>query len=806
MLTPNNSASESDRTFQRRTALALLGMGGFAWANKTASAMSASEASSSETDQPFYSLPTVADMKQRNDLKRDTIICTLGYFAPGDGGSAFYVVKEVDKDRSANDGDVIALKNDLQACLLPDGPINYHMFGAKADGTSDDGVQIKRAHVFAEKHRIPVIHRSGEFWIEKTNSIPITTNVDWGNTIFHINEKFNEKAKPRFVVKSRSPGKRIDLDDSQKASLLKKLRPGVAAISELAPYKNSLVSVVDKNDQIGFRAGSKYKGQSWNREELFYVEQDGRIVGDIAWEFKDYTSLTAYSCDDSYLTIEGGGFYLSGDVPGDTYNGYYSNGFRVERSRTIIRNQWMGLEPGQRDISMQPRSGFYSLSRVYDTVLENIRLIPWEQNRSDPKKRVAAGTYGISGGRMLNCTFRNLTAEGTWLHWGVFGTNINKNFRIENCRLNRVDVHFHCWNLTIQDSIIGMRGISVTGGGTLTVENTVEHSNSLINLRRDFGAKWDGDIHIRNCRLVPPHDRPATVVYCHPSQFDYGYPIGCARTITIENLVVDYSNFPESSSLVWLLNLPAMKDTEENQSGTFFPHLIAVRNVSVRGRSQGVRLINVPDPYGYTLSQKGDFNGDLLQANCQMVFENIQLEDIAESAPDHPDSTHLRLGSTGETKYAEGRGLYPRIRISECSPLSMYLGGSAASVSISNCQIDRLTASQTGPLKGKLVLDNCSLRPKVEKGTFPIYALDAELGTHFTNCTIHPPIVEGKSEPDDFDRIDFVQMNKIVRYFHANTTLSNEMLRDLKDKKQMLEPGFIAMLKSHHALEPDKLA
>src|SRR5690606_24140395 len=50
---------------------------------------------------------------------------------------------------------------------------------------------------------------------------------------------------------------------------------------------------------------------------------------------------------------------------------------------------------------------------------------------------------------MLNSTFRNVTAEGSMLHWGVFGTNLNKDFRLEKCQLNRVDVHFHCWNLTI---------------------------------------------------------------------------------------------------------------------------------------------------------------------------------------------------------------------------------------------------------------------------------------------------------------------------------------------------------------------
>ncbi len=805
MPSSNDPAVEQDVSIRRRTALALFAMTGVTLTGSTSmAAASSSSDEDSETEPLGRTFASVAAMQHSQGIKKGMIASTLGYFEPGDGGTAMYIVKPAEKDQAANGGDIIALSEKLQAHLLPDGPINYHMFGVVGDGKNDDGRQMKLAHQFASQHRLPIVHRSGEYWIGKTNGIPITTNVEWGNTVFHINEKYNEKAKPRFLVQRTKPAERIQLDDSQKESLLKKLGPGIAVISELAPYKNCLISVIDSNDEIGYRAGEKYEGQSWSREELFYVEQDGRIHGDIAWNFKDYTSLTAYPCDESYLTIEGGGFYLSGDVPGKKYNGYYSNGFGIERSRTIIRNQWVGLEPGQKDTSMQARSGFYSFRNVFDVTLENIRLIPWEQNRSDPEKRVAAGTYGISGSRMLNCTFRNLTAEGTYLHWGVFGTNLNKNFRIENSRLNRVDVHFHCWNLSIQDSVIGMRGISVTGGGTLTLENTVEYGNTLINLRRDFGAKWDGDIRIRNCRLVPTRDRTVTVLYCQPAQFDYGYPIGCARSLTIENLVIDFSRFPESNSPVWLLDLPSV--TSGKEVGTvFFPHLISARNVTVAGRSQGIRLANIPDPYHYWLPKEGVYDGDLLQANCQMIFDTIDLEEMPESEPGSTKHVHMRLGETAKSNYAKSHGVYPNIHVTNCSDLSMYLGGCAANVHLSDCQIDHLTAASGGPLRGKLALTNCNLRPKVKAGSEPIYALDAELGTYLTNCTLHAPLVDGSADPATFDRLGFVQINRLVRYHQTNTSLSSGMLKSIQEKQLALKPEFIAMLKSHHALESDRI-
>ena len=89
--------------------------------------------------------------------------------------------------------------------LLESEAVNYRMFGAVGDGEHDDGVQIKLAHEYANQHQIPVVNRSGEFWIKETNNIPITTNVHWGKTTFHIDERYNSRRRPRFVVRNDRP-------------------------------------------------------------------------------------------------------------------------------------------------------------------------------------------------------------------------------------------------------------------------------------------------------------------------------------------------------------------------------------------------------------------------------------------------------------------------------------------------------------------------------------------------------------------------------------------------------------------------
>src|SRR5690606_38487162 len=236
--------------------------------------------------------------------------------------------------------------------------------------------------------------------------------------------------------------------------------------------------------------------------------------------------------------------------------------------------------------------GFYTFSLVYDVALENVRLIPWEQNREGEDRDVPAGTYGISAARMLNGVFRNVTAEGGPVHWGVFGTNLNKNFRIEHCRLNRVDVHFHCWNLCITDSHIGYRGISITGGGDLLIQNTSCNNRSFVNFRRDFGAKWDGRIRIINCRFEPPLASDSAVLSFQPMDFDYKYPIGLAQAIQVEGLVIDYSGNPGNDQPCWLIRTPEMSKTKQG-GHLFFPRDLVIRNVSVIGREQGVRLMKL---------------------------------------------------------------------------------------------------------------------------------------------------------------------------------------------------------------------
>jgi len=209
---------------------------------------------------------TVAEMKADANLADGLLASTSGYYEPGDGGGADYVIRSGTLPEDG--GGVISLSaNGLQAVLLPGDSIRYKQFGAVGDGSNDDGVQLKKAHAYANERNLPLVNLSGEYWVKQTNEIIIQTNVSWGHTKFHIDESFNSMSSPRFRVTSRKSVVTIALDAAAKASFLSQMKPGTTLIPELAPYKNSLVFIVDSNDKIGVRYGYTHNG--WNREEFF---------------------------------------------------------------------------------------------------------------------------------------------------------------------------------------------------------------------------------------------------------------------------------------------------------------------------------------------------------------------------------------------------------------------------------------------------------------------------------------------------------------------------------------------------------
>lgn len=731
----------------------------------------------------------VMEMAANGQLKEGEFVLVMGYYQAGDGGHGIYRIVRSPGDSDAMVG-AVKLSNGLIAKLINVETVNYAMFGAKGDGINDDSVQIKQAHDYANIHRLPVVELSGEYWLNASNTIEICTNVQWGRTIFHVNEQNNTENKPRFLVKSYDKPRGISWSEETKDTFLKALRSGAMQFPELVPFKNSLIVVRDDNDRIGYRAGADYNGQSWAKEDFFYVEEHGRILGEIAWEFKNYTHLIAYPAEDSYLTIDGGTFYLSGESSGRNENKYWHTGFSITRSRTVLQNQWVGIEIGNMDTALNPRIGFYNFSNVFDVTLSNIRLVPWEQDREGEEFDVPAGTYGISGNRVLRSYFKNVIAEGGRVHWGVFGTNLMKDLYIERCMLNRVDVHFHAWNVYIKDSKIGHRGISITGGGQLVIENTESCSRFFVNFRRDFGAKWDGNIRISNCRFVPERGQMQALLYFNPMDFDYGYPIGLAHSILVENLHIERQYEGFEASTCWLLHAPLFGMTK-NGHRLFFPDRLIVKNVRITGQKSGVRLMQLQGFGGFYVRDKKPMDNT---PNSLLIFEDIDLDD-GDAVGTDGVINHLSFMDQNEQLLEDG--LSTELFVARCNGIMGYFSRVRTDIDIKHSVIRQLICPSV--LLGKITFWDCTFEPIAhysESVTF--FSLEALNGTSFINCSIHAPLMDGQPSLDHMSLMGFIVLNNYIKYNHLNTRLDRRIIKLLEQKKTKLTSNFIQKLKHNY--------
>lgn len=259
-------------------------------------------------------------------------------------------------------------------------------------------------------------------------------------------------------------------------------------------------------------------------------------------------------------------------------------------------------------------------------------------------------------------------------------------------------------------------------------------------------------------------------------------------------MIVDYSAVPESKDPCWLMDIAPFSKTDEN-ARLFFPRRIAFRNILVEGRDQGVRLIRIPDPHHYDLRQKSAYDGNRLVPNCTLICADVQLEKLTPTSPADPEAMHLLIGAERAHDYADSHALCPIIRFSDCENIGIYLGQCIASAFFERCGIN---AVQAPGLRGELVFDTCRFQPDVRKVPDVFYAVKSSLGTRFTNCTLHAPIINGKARPELIDRTGIVEIDKAVQHAHLNTALGNDLVNHFKT----FDPNFIAQLKARHALEP----
>src|SRR5690606_32027977 len=210
----------------------------------------------------------------------------------------------------------------------------------------------------------------------------------------------------------------------------------------------------------------------------------------------------------------------------------------------------------------------------------------------------------------------------------------------------------------------------------------------------------------------------------------------------------------------------------------FFPKSLVFKNVFVDGRAKGVRLIEIPDPQSYFVSESGYYDGAFISHNSYIHFDSIQLEEIIE---DESNPNHLKFNFTSAVAKYDKNSLYPKIHISNCNAFAGDFGKLTAAVIFENSVINRIDVGSNDKMPGELSFFNCKFLPFIINQEKP-YLLSTELGTTFFNCVFLSPQKNNKIDHTLLPLLDFIAVNESLLYNHINSRLGNDLLAYFRSK------------------------
>lgn len=447
------------------------------------------------------------------------------------------------------------------------GVVAYEDFGAVGDGVHDDLPAIVRTHEHANANDMAVASNpDATYHLGRTAlTAVIMTDTDWSTSRFIIDDTdVDDHKRTLFEVRSRLRPEKLTIQK------LKRDQKHLDVTIDTDCY----VTVTNKNIKRYIRRGNNQNSGTSQRDS-FILHRDGRITGDIDWDYDKIDRAAAFPIDQARLFLRGGIFTTTANrMKQDVGYNYWQRNILITRSNTevdgIVHHVVGETATGH------PYSGFINVKECANVTLRNCFATAHKTYRTigAAGKPVSMGSYdysanGVVNFTMINCRMENITDRS---RWGIIGTNYCKNIVLENCVLNRMDTHMGVsGRYEIRGCTLGYMGLNAIGRGLLTVENSTLHGRSLINFRDDYGSTWNGDIIIRDCQWIPNSGRK-----CDPHLFnlrndgthDFGYRCFMPHTIKINGLHVDDSNHSDAYEGIYLFSDPG----GNSQSNAAFPY------------------------------------------------------------------------------------------------------------------------------------------------------------------------------------------------------------------------------------------
>lgn len=609
---------------------------------------------------------------------------------------------------------------------------------AIGDGITDDTEAIQSAFNKASAENKDILFGNKTYIYNPTSTLEFSNGINFGKSIIKRTDSLSEGIP---IVKLVHSKPKVTIDVS---TLTTPINRKTLQIPELAGHGHAYVQIEDDTKRIFKRQGvANDNGLGVAKFDHFTIDNEGYVLDEITYDFDNVTNLTVQPTDNSFTVIEGGGFY--NDSKGTTAN-YFRNGLVIEKSNVVIRNIYHTLETDQ---NASPTDGFIYIANCANVTLENVRFEARTTNEN------SYGTYDFSATKVVNLTLRHIHAPHyTDDKWGFMGGNFIKNLLVEKCNVNRIDAHMGVHNLTIRDSALGRKGIAVSGYGKMFIENIKAYSPYVIDLRRDYGASWDGEISINGINQIRTKDEPMGLINAEfRTDFDYGDTgrfAGLGTKLNINNYTFDNNNITTTGSN-WYVRLvrlmPTTADVNVLKYTYYLPHEMTFDNCLMTNKVTGSegfvfitdanmaqirarKHIKDSDPYRY-------------DTNVKVVLNNIEFAEfyfVDWRSVLFVNSGGSTIGQQGDDTYGQVLNrAYWSISILNSNKLHINLLGRYVRLFIQNSEISSLLGESSGS-RSWFKVESSTIRPRVSAEGVSL--INARFDRYqFSNCTFEAPLV-----------------------------------------------------------------
>lgn len=562
------------------------------------------------------------------------------------------------------------------------------MFGVKNDGIADYTNQLRNLHnaANAEGNVRVDYHGISSVNINAGAFITVNTDVDWAGCKLKLINGFDQNPDFQtstvfFVDDPEIQSQTITIDPAE-------LFKGATRITVPESIGNGFL-LIQSNKPVGNRTSDP--GVDIFFEQPFSIERGGVLNKPLG------TDLTAYTITATFRRNPSKWIDLRGLVADEST---FNNQCLVKVRRNLVRQSGYVVQPA--GANTLPKNVNYLFQSTY---CSNVVCEDWQVSAQTSDGGVTS-TYGIAADRVAELFYNRITGKGRNT-WGITLTDFVNGWYINDCHLNRIDVHKGMHNTYVRGGSLYDLGVRYGWGtGSLLVEGVTVYGNTpVVAARIDYDGGWDGEIRIINHvqkygKLVAGASGVAEVnpiFSC--SALGGRVPVKMCESLEILNPTFDYEGAPGI-----LLVRPIVSDVVSGHAGVQLPNNIVVENVKC---NKGKVVFSFGFPMEkYSAPSGGKCIIDISKVNGKPLpaFTTVHRTSPVSSYITPSGTFEIGLRNiTGLMTYFGAPGAKINIDQSEISGIKSFVGaGSAQSITITDSDMVDTMVSQGGATVGEL--------------------------------------------------------------------------------------------------------